>query len=570
MAKYSTDILPNEEAIIHFKGKTLLTSQSYLDVKAYEHALAFTVAKMMDEDLLKETRDAILSAMENGTDFRDFKRTLMPYLMAKGWLAPSFKNDNVDDDKETFKAYQKHLGRRLRTIYHTNLSSSYSAGQWQRIQETKEFLPYLQYMPSVSAKKRDNHTRYYGLLRPVDDPIWQSIFPPNGYGCKCWVKQLTRKQAEKVMWQQSKDVSNGKADPFELEMETVENPRTGEKMTTPKGVHFSFAHNHDRLTALLKLAEDKHGTEFSQKLAQQVLDLVPKSMLPTSLLPRYDIPLPPPTQWREVAKIGEEIYQKYQAIFDKVDFDKPLDFSNAVLEVMKAEGVEMGGIANVYGDNVAKVQSILARYPKSWVDKANELGNVFVRNMTSRGWHIQLSNQEIVNYFKQTNIEKEYAIFAKFADRMNVGDSLLKLNNMSGKIIDNRAYDITIHEFAHRLQTAIPELDAYFIQFWLDRTQGEKTRPLATIQSERGERPSYHKSEVGRKDGFANVYVGKNYGTDNDPKPKEVMTMTFQHLLGSNVITFDSGTTIPDTKNYWLKDPEMLYLGLALLLRYQP
>lgn len=264
MAKYSTDILPNEEAIIHFKGKPLLTSYSYLDVKSYEHALAFTVAKMMDEDLLKETRDAILSAMENGTDFRDFKRTLMPYLMAKGWLAPSFKNDNVDDDKETFKAYQKHLGRRLRTIFHTNMHSSYSAGQWQRIQETKEFLPYLQYMPSVSAKKRDNHKAYYGLVRPVDDDIWQSIFPPNGFGCKCWVKQLTKRQAEKI----------GISDPFELEMETVENRRTGEKMTTPKGVHFSFAHNHDRLTALLKLAEDKHGTKFGERLRGQVQQLV--------------------------------------------------------------------------------------------------------------------------------------------------------------------------------------------------------------------------------------------------------------------------------------------------------
>lgn len=268
--KYSTDPLPNKEAIIHFKGKTLLTSYSYLDVKAYEHALAFTVAKMMDEDLLQETRDAILSAMENGTDFRDFKQRLKPYLMAKGWLAPSFKNDNVDDDKETFEAYQQHLERRLRTIYHTNLSSSYSAGQWQRIQQTKEFLPYLQYMPSLSVKKRDNHKAYYGLVRPADDPIWQSIFPPNGYGCRCWVKQLTKRQAEAIMFQQAKDVSNGKSEPFELEMETVQNPRTGEAMQTPKGVHFSFAHNHDRLTALLKLTEDKHGTDFGKKLRGQL------------------------------------------------------------------------------------------------------------------------------------------------------------------------------------------------------------------------------------------------------------------------------------------------------------
>lgn len=541
--------LKNEQAIIHFNNKVLLTSQSYLDVKAYEHALAFTVAKMLDKDLLQDTHDLIAKSLENGTDFTEFKKQLLPLLTTQGW-------GNMTDNK-------KELNRRLKTIYHTNLQTAYSAGQWERIQKTKEFLPYLQYMPSMSENKRLEHTKFYGIVRPVDDPIWQSIMPPNGYGCRCWIKQISKTKAEKI----------GISKPIDLDMETVENPRTGEKMTTPVGVHFSFNHNHDRLTALLKLAEDKHGTEFGDRLKKEVVKLVPKAMLPAELLLLVDNTnelLPPPTEWKKVAKIGEEIYQKHKEIFDRVDFDKPLDFSNAVLEVMRAEGVEMNGIVNVYGDSVPKVQEILGRYPKAWVDKANEMGNVFVRNMDSRGWHIQLENQNLVNYFKQAKIQQEYAIFQKFADQMEVGDSLLKLNNMGGKLISNKAYDITIHEFAHRLQTAIPELDNYFTQLWLDRTKGEQTRPLAIIQKERGERVYYDKSEVGRKDSFANVYVGKNYGTDDNPKPAEVMTMTFQQLLGSNMITFEDGTTMPDTKNYWQKDPELLYLGLALLLRYNP
>lgn len=167
--------LPNKEAIVHFNGKTLLTAESYLDVKAYEHALAFTVAGLMDEDLLKDVRDAVASAMENGTDFREFKRTLKPYLMAKGWLA-----ETLDDGTQQLVAGSN---RRLRTIYSTNLQTAYSAGQWERIQQTKEFLPYLQYMPSVSENPRLSHKRCYGLCRPADDAIWQSIMPPNGWGC---------------------------------------------------------------------------------------------------------------------------------------------------------------------------------------------------------------------------------------------------------------------------------------------------------------------------------------------------------------------------------------------------
>lgn len=250
MATITPDRLPNTEAIAHFNGKVLLTTQHYAELKAYEHALAFTVAKIADKDMLTEVHKAMKQAMANGTSFSDFKKQLKPYLLAKGWLGLT----NSKDD-------QKYLAHRLRTIYHTNKATAYAGGQWERIQRTKEILPYLQYMPSVSTNKRDEHKKYYGLVRPVDDPIWQSIFPPNGFGCKCWVKQLTKTRAEKILNEQAE---KGKV--YDIEMEEIKHPLTGEMMTVPKGVHFSFNHNHDRLTALLKLAQDKHGAEFAQKL----------------------------------------------------------------------------------------------------------------------------------------------------------------------------------------------------------------------------------------------------------------------------------------------------------------
>lgn len=261
--------LPNKDAIASFNGKVLLTTQHHAELKAYEHALAFTVARIADKDMLTEVHKAMKQAIENGTSFADFQKTLKPYLMAKGWLAPTFKNDNVDDDKEMFRDYQKHLGHRLRTIYHTNKATAYAGGQWERIQRTKELLPYLQYMPSVSVNKRDNHKQFYNMVRPVDDPIWASIMPPNGFGCKCWVKQLTKTRAKKILDEQAE---NGIV--YDIEMEQVKHPLTGEMMTVPKGVHFSFNHNHDRLTALLKLAEEKHGSPFTQALQAQLTDFM--------------------------------------------------------------------------------------------------------------------------------------------------------------------------------------------------------------------------------------------------------------------------------------------------------
>lgn len=259
--------LINFEALANFKGKSLLSSYSYLDMLAREHAVAFSVAKMLDEDMLSETQDAITAALANGTDFNDFKKRLTPYLMSRGWWGEQVMTDPVTGER---KAVQLGSTRRLRTIYHTNLHSSYAAGQWQRIQDTKAALPYLQYMPSVAGRKRDEHKRYYGIIRPVDDPIWQRIMPPNGYGCLCWVKQLTRAQAERA----------GISDEVELDEVETENPRTGDKIKSPKGVDPSFDHNHDRLTAIRSLYSEKAQTwshvpkaKHAAKAEQYELDL---------------------------------------------------------------------------------------------------------------------------------------------------------------------------------------------------------------------------------------------------------------------------------------------------------
>lgn len=265
------DVLTNQEALAYFKNKMRGTSFSYLDVLAHEHAVAFTVAKMMDQDLLSETQAAITDAIANGTDFRDFEKRLKPYLMSKGWWG-----EELMPDPKTGQIEKVQLGstRRLRTIYHTNLHSAYAAGQWERIQENKKLLPYLQYMPSVSGEPRNNHKAYYNLVLPVDDPIWQSIMPPNGYGCLCSVKQLTKGQARRA----------GITENFELETEETINPRTGKKSQTPIGITPSFDHNSgDRLGALMTIASEKHGSDFTRQLESQLDDYIMKLIKPDTV-----------------------------------------------------------------------------------------------------------------------------------------------------------------------------------------------------------------------------------------------------------------------------------------------
>lgn len=257
--------LPNPQAVQHLKDKSLLPAFSYDDVLAYEHAIAFTVAKMMNADLLADTQQALTQALENGTPFSEFKKQMKPYLMAKGWWGEKIQTDPKDGQS---KKVQLGSNRRLKIIYETNLSTAYAAGRWQKIQSNKGLLPYLQYMPSVSKDKRDEHKGYYGLVRPVDDPIWASIFPPNGFGCKCWTKSLTQKEAQAILKTQ-----NEQGRRFDLPIITEHNPRRGVDVKTVQGTQGSFASNHDRLTALIKVAEGKHGVDFAKQLADNVVTM---------------------------------------------------------------------------------------------------------------------------------------------------------------------------------------------------------------------------------------------------------------------------------------------------------
>lgn len=92
--------------------------------------------------------------------------------------------------KDALKINEKYRKQWLRTEYDSTLRSSAMAAKWQDVWSKREALPYLEYVASRSAEPREAHMKYYGKIYRVDDPIWATILPQNGWGCKCSVRQL--------------------------------------------------------------------------------------------------------------------------------------------------------------------------------------------------------------------------------------------------------------------------------------------------------------------------------------------------------------------------------------------
>lgn len=194
MPDYKPGPVP-KEALAYFRAKQLKPGFDHRDVWRDEHATAFTVAKAMKVDVLESIHDALNQALTEGRTFQQFKKDLTPTLQSLGWWGKTDATDPLTGDT---REVQLGSPRRLKTIYTTNMRTARAAGQWQRIQRTKDARPYLLYQLGPSENHRPEHAAWNGLVLSVDDEFWSAHMPPNGWGCKCHVRSLSAREAGKL------------------------------------------------------------------------------------------------------------------------------------------------------------------------------------------------------------------------------------------------------------------------------------------------------------------------------------------------------------------------------------
>lgn len=92
-----------------------------------------------------------------------------------------------------FKAKVKELHRVfndkwLETERITAEAGANHAARWNEYQETKDLLPNLTYDAVNDERTRDEHAGLDGTTKPIDDPFWDTYYPPNGWRCRCGVQ----------------------------------------------------------------------------------------------------------------------------------------------------------------------------------------------------------------------------------------------------------------------------------------------------------------------------------------------------------------------------------------------
>ncbi|MFG1207014.1 phage head morphogenesis protein [Xanthobacter flavus] len=184
------------EVLDYFRRKELAPRFSWRDVWGEEHAHAFTVAGVIDARVLAEFRAGIDKAIAEGKGFETFREEMQRRLTPHGWWGA---RDVVDPVTGKAKRVDFSVPQRLETTFWSNMRAARAAGQWDRAQRTKAALPFFLYVRTTSAHPRPNHLRFVGVILPVDDPAWSWMFPPNGWGCKCSVRQISLGQRDRYL-----------------------------------------------------------------------------------------------------------------------------------------------------------------------------------------------------------------------------------------------------------------------------------------------------------------------------------------------------------------------------------
>lgn len=191
--------LPPEEAIKYLSKKGYKLTFDYDEMLHEAHHKAFTVAKIMNIDLLKDVHESLIKAQKDGIPFQQWKKSIKDTLIKYGWYG---KIEAFDP--RTGEIKKIYVGsRRLKTIFNTNMRVSYQVGRYKKMMGLKDEV-YWRYVAILDSRVRPSHAALHGMIRHRDDPFWQKNYPPNDWGCRCKVQAYSKEQIENNGWKISK------------------------------------------------------------------------------------------------------------------------------------------------------------------------------------------------------------------------------------------------------------------------------------------------------------------------------------------------------------------------------
>ncbi len=216
-----------DHALRELRGSPMMTGANYVETARLVRAGAFAVTKDLTDGALKEVRDLVVKALEQGETLAEVTEQVADRLGG-----------------EAGKLSLPHL----ETIYRTNIASATSDAReaTMSLPLVADAFPYRAYWGTRDERIRDEHKQLEKLglngtnIYRADDPTFKKFRPPWDYNCRCsWhgvtVEQAARKGVKEAMAWWERAVLSAKAtgkSPYEYLASTA--PVELEHVTPPE------------------------------------------------------------------------------------------------------------------------------------------------------------------------------------------------------------------------------------------------------------------------------------------------------------------------------------------------
>lgn len=108
---------------------------------------------------------------------------------------PRSWNDFLKEAKPITQEYNRSW---LETEYNQAIASAQMAEKWAGFEENSDIYPNLEYRAVTDDRTRPEHAALNGIIRPINDPFWDTNYPPNGWGCRCSVTQTDKEVTKSI------------------------------------------------------------------------------------------------------------------------------------------------------------------------------------------------------------------------------------------------------------------------------------------------------------------------------------------------------------------------------------
>ena len=228
---------PFQEQVDHLLKKLRLPSERWDDIQRSAHDRGFIVAGATQADLLNDLHNAVIKAAEQGLGLEEFRKDFKRIVAKHGWTGWTGEGTKAGE------------AWRTKVIYQTNMAQSYWAGRYRQMTDPDllALRPYWRYIHADGVvHPRPQHLAWHGLTLKADHPFWQTHFAPNGWGCRCRIEAVSKREGEAS--------AAAGLDQLPNNWDTID-PKTGTVVGIDKG--FDYAPGASVDVPLRKMVQDK-------------------------------------------------------------------------------------------------------------------------------------------------------------------------------------------------------------------------------------------------------------------------------------------------------------------------